>query len=430
MSKIQETHDENEFLPVEKNVTPRQRFVPLWRNRDFLLLVSGQAVSSTGSQISLVAFPLLMLALTNSPALAGLMTALRGLPFVLLCLPVGALVDRWDRKRVMILSDAGRAIALGSIPVALALGHLTYVQLALVSLIEGSLFVFFNLAESACIPHVVAKEQLTAATGQNEVLYSLSAMVGPALGPILYGLGSAVPFLADAISYGVSMFSLYFIRAQFQEERSAVASNLWAEVGEGLTWLWHNQLIRFLAVLTLGLTVPCSGYVLILIVLAQHMHASNAVIGLIFACGGIGSIAGSLMASPLQRRFGFGRVMIVTTWIWVLSWLFYALAPNPLLLGLANAVSFIVVPIYMVVQYSYRLATIPDHLQGRVNSVFRLIAFGGQPLGIALTGILLQAYGPAVTVVLTFIPQAILAVAVTFNRHVRHARPISETEII
>jgi len=430
MSMIQETRDENEFLRVEKNVTPRQRFVPLWRNRDFLLLVSGQAVSSTGSQISLVAFPLLMLALTNSPALAGLMTALRGLPFALLCLPVGALVDRWDRKRVMILSDAGRAIALGSIPVALALGHLTYVQLALVSLIEGSLFVFFNLAESACIPHVVAKEQLTSATGQNEVLYSLSAMVGPALGPILYGLGSAVPFLADAVSYGVSMFSLYFIRTRFQEERDAAASNLWAEIGEGLTWLWHNQLIRFLAVLTLGLTVPCSGYVLVLIVLAQHMHASNAVIGLIFACGGIGSIAGSLMASPLQKRFGFGRVMIVTTWIWVLSWLFYALAPNPLMLGLANAVSFIVVPIYMVVQYSYRLAMIPDHLQGRVNSVFRLIAFGGQPLGIALTGILLQAYGPVVTVFLTFIPQVILAVAVTFNRHVRHARPISEVEII
>ena len=154
---IQETRDENEFLRVEKNVTPRRRFVPLWRNRDFLLLVSGQAVSSTGSQISLVAFPLLMLALTNSPALAVLMTALRGLPFALLCLPVGALVDRWDRKRVMILSDAGRAIALGSIPVALALGYITYVQLALVSLIEGSLFVLFNLAESACIPHVVAK---------------------------------------------------------------------------------------------------------------------------------------------------------------------------------------------------------------------------------------------------------------------------------
>src|SRR5258708_33897732 len=110
MSMIQETRDENEFLRVEKNVTPRQRFVPLWRNRDFLLLVSGQAVSSTGSQISLVAFPLLILALTNSPPLAGLMTALRGLPFARVCRPVGGPVYRWARERGLILSCAGRAI--------------------------------------------------------------------------------------------------------------------------------------------------------------------------------------------------------------------------------------------------------------------------------------------------------------------------------
>src|SRR5258707_6177165 len=112
MSMIQETRDENEFLRVEKNVTPRQRFVPLWRNRDFLLLVSGQAVSSTGSQISLVAFPLLMLALTNSPALAGLMTALRGVPFVVLCLSVGGLVGRLDRQPVVSVFDSGTGLAL------------------------------------------------------------------------------------------------------------------------------------------------------------------------------------------------------------------------------------------------------------------------------------------------------------------------------
>src|SRR5438477_4944288 len=135
--------------PVPESSRP----IALWRNLNFLLLVSGQGVSSVGSQISLVAFPLLILALTHSPALTGLMTALRGLPFALLCLPAGALVDRWDRKRVMILCDAGRAIALGSIPVALALGHLTFLQLALVSVIEGTFFVFFNLAETACIPH-------------------------------------------------------------------------------------------------------------------------------------------------------------------------------------------------------------------------------------------------------------------------------------
>ena len=156
------------------------------------------------------------------------------------------------------------------------------------------------------------------------------------------------------------------------------------------------------------------------------MHASNAAIGLIFAGGGIGGIVGSLIASPLNNRFGFGRVIIGTTWIWVLTWLFYAIAPNPFVLGLANALSFIVVPIYMVVQYSYRLAMIPDRLQGRVNSVFRLIAFGSQPLGIAITGVLIQAIGPALTVVVLFLPQLVLAIAVTFNRHVRNARPIAE----
>src|SRR2546423_6916008 len=149
MSTAQDKLQKNQSLDVEEveALKPR-RSIPLWRNRDFLLLVSGQAVSSVGSQTSLVAFPLLVLALTNSPAEAGLMTALRGLPYALFCLPAGALVDRWDRKRVMILCDIGRAIAFLSIPVALILHHLTYVQLYSVALIEGTLFVFFNLAES------------------------------------------------------------------------------------------------------------------------------------------------------------------------------------------------------------------------------------------------------------------------------------------
>src|SRR5947208_2885522 len=184
MSNVPDKLQEEQFLDVEVVAAPKQRPTkPLWRNRDFLLLISGQAVSSVGSQISLIAFPLLILALTHSPAQTGLMTALRGLPFALFSLPAGALIDRWDRKRVMILCDIGRAIALGSIPVALALHGLTYMQLYLVSILEGTLFVFFNLAESACLPHVVAKEQLPAAVAQNEVLFSASNVVGPALGP-------------------------------------------------------------------------------------------------------------------------------------------------------------------------------------------------------------------------------------------------------
>ncbi len=396
--------------------------LPLWRNRDYLLLIGGQGVSAIGSQISLVAFPLLIFALTRSPAQTGLMASLRTLPYALFTLPAGALVDRWNRKYLMILCDAGRAIALGSIPVALLLGHLTYLQLYVVSLLEGTLFVFFTLAESASFPRVVTPEQLPAATGQNEVLTSMASLIGPALGPILYGLGRTVPFLADAISYAVSMISLLFIKTRFQEERiidQGKSRRLWPEVKEGIDWLWHHPVLRFLAILTFGLITPCFGYVLIIIVLAQNMHASNVTLGLIFAGGGIGSVVGALVASPLYKRLGFAKVLISSAWLWAVLWLLYAFAPNPLILGTVNALSFTVVPIYTVGQYSYRLATIPDQLQGRVNSVFRFIALSGQPLGIVLTGFLLQTIGPVPTVLVLFLPQGVLAVAATFNTRLR-----------
>jgi len=372
-----------------------------------------------GTRVSQLAFPLLVLALTHSPAQAGLIAALRGLPYALFILPAGAMVDRWNRKRVMILCDAGRAVALGSIPVALLLGHLTIVQLCIVSLVEGTLFTFFSLAETACLPQVVSKEQLTSAVAQNEVIDSVSGMVGPSFGGILYGLGRAVPFLSDAISYIVSVLSLFFIKAQFQEEREVEPLHLWKEIGEGFSWLWHNPMIRFIALLTSGLILPVVGYGLIIIVLAQKQHATSFEIGLILAGGGVGSIVGAMIVAPLRRRFGFGKMMIGSTWLWALTWLFFALAPNPLLLGVATALSFIVVPIYMSVQFGYRLSIIPDHLQGRVNSVFRLIAFGSEPIGLALTGFLIQAIGPVHTVLVLFAPQLVLAIVATFSKHFR-----------
>jgi MFS family permease len=204
------------------------------------------------------------------------------------------------------------------------------------------------------------------------------------------------------------------------------SSHLWTDIKEGLSWLWHNPLVRFLAILTFGLTTPCSGYVLILLVLAQNLHTSALDTGLIFAGGGIGSIIGALLVVPLQRRFSFGQIIIGTAWLWVIGWLLYAIAPNWLILGLGNGIGFIVVPVYMMMQYSYRLVLIPDRLQGRVNSVFRLIAFGSQPIGLALTGMLLQYLSPIATVIILTVPQLVLAIMVTCNRHVRNARPISE----
>ena len=424
MSQIQVTsiEESNEAEPIGHT----RRSVPLWRNRDYVLLWSGQMISSVGTRVSMLAFPLFVLALTHSPAQAGLIGAMRALPYALLILPAGALVDRWNRKRVMILCDIGRAMALGSIPIALILGHLTIAQLYIVSLVEGTLFTFFGLAEKACLPHVVSKEQLPAAAAQGMVIDSVSELIGPSIGGVLYSIGRAVPFLTDAISYGASVLSLFLIKVQFQEERDHAPLHLWADIKEGLSWLWKQPLLRFLALLTGGMIAPVIGYSLILIVIAQSQHASAFTIGVIFACGGIGSILGAFLVPPLQKRFSFGQLMIGSTWIWALTWLLFAFAPNPLVLGIVTAVSFIIVPIFLSVQFGYRLALIPDHLQGRVNSVFGLIAFGSEPIGLAVTGILLQAFGPIATVLVLFVPQFFLSIAATLNKGLRNAKPIEE----
>ena len=408
------------MLPVtnETTNTPTSvpRVAPLWRNRDYLLLWSGQAVSTVGSQLSLLAFPLLVLALTHSPAQAGLIGALRGLPYFLLGLPAGALVDRWDRKRVMLICDTGRALALGSIPLAWALGHLTVAQLYLVSLIEGTLFIFFSLSETACLPQVVSKEQLPAAVAQDQATYATSQLLGPSLGGLLYSVGRLVPFLADAISYGVSVLSLLCIKRAFQEERAHEPRSLRAEVLEGLVWLWRQPLVRFLAFLAGIINLTGVGYTLIVIVLAQQLHASPFAIGLILAGAGVGNILGTLVTPAIQKRFTFRQVMIGSTWALALTWPVFVFAPTVFALGVVTAVSFVAVPVQFVTQVSYRLSVIPDHLQGRVNAPFRLLSWGSQPLGLALAGALLQAFGPAATVWILFVPQVALAVAVTLNK--------------
>ncbi len=410
-----------------KEIIPRRPKV-LWLNRDYMLLWSGQVVSNIGTQISQLAFPLLILALTGSAAQAGFAGALRALPYLFFSLPAGALIDRWDRKRTMIICDAGRAISLASIPVAYALGDLTIVQLYLVSTIEGTLFVFFNIAEAACLPRVVPKEQLPAATAQNMATDGITTLIGPPLGGALYATGKFLPFIADSLSYAVSVVSLLFIKVKFQKERAAAPRKLWIEIHEGLSWFWHHPLIRFIAILTGGWNLVTAGLTLIIIVLAQQLHASSFTIGLIFSIGGIGAVLGSVVATSIQKRFSFSQVIIGTTWITALIFPFYTIAPTPFFLGAFTAVIFIVGPIYNVVQFSYRSAVIPDELQGRVNSVFRLVAFGGQPLGLALTGLLIQGIGVIKTVYICAFGMAALALAATLNSHVRNAQPLKELE--
>ncbi len=394
----------------------------LWRNRDFMLLWSGQALSSIGTAITQTAYPLLVWDLSHSAALVGLVGGLGTLPYIFLSLIVGALIDRWDRKRLMIICDIGRFINLASVLVVMLLGRLTVAQICANTLIEGTFYVFFNLAEVSCLPRVVSKEQLPLASSQNEATAGTTVLVGPALGGALYTLSQWVPFLADAISYLVSVITLSFIRVPFQEKRQeGQRRKLLAEIREGFAWLWQQPLIRYIAFLTGGCNFIGAGLIPILLVLVKQQHGSSLLYGTILTIGGVGAIIGSLLGAPIQKRFRFGPVIICTIWAEALCFPLYAIAPNPLLLGVISACLFVAGPIYNVVQFSYRLSLIPDELQGRVNSVFRLLAFGFQPFGFALTGLLIQWFQVVPAILILSACALFLAILTSVNKHVIHA---------
>lgn len=410
-----------------KDEVVKARRPSLWRNRNFMLLWSGQGVSSLGTAITQTAYPLLVWDISHSAALLGLVGALGTLPYLLLSLIVGALIDRWDRKRVMIICDIGRALNLVSLLIVLLAGHLTVIQICFNTLLEGTFYVFFNLAEVACLPRVVSNEQLPAASAQDNATMGLTALLGPLLGGILYSFRLFLPFLCDAISYGASVMTLNLIRVPFQTERQKDERKLLSEIYEGLFWLWRQPLIFFIAFLTGGLNFLFAGAIPILVVLVKQHHGSSLLYGTILTIGGIGGIVGSLLGAPIQKRFRFGTVIIWTVWIQALLFPLYAVVPNLLFLGVISAGIFITGPIYNVVQFSYRLSLIPDELQGRVNSVFRLMAFGFQPLGWAVTGLLIQWIQviPAILVLSAW--GLMLALLTSVNPHVlRAGTPVKE----
>lgn len=374
----------------------------LWRNRDYMLLWSGQVVSTLGSTISGIVMPLFILLLTGSPALAGIAGALNSVPYLVFSLPVGALIDRWDRKLVMILCDAGRAANMFSIPVAMFFDVLTVWQLYAVTLVEGTLFVFFNIAEVAALPRVVTKQQLGDATSQNMATMAAANLVGPALGGFLFQVvGRVVPFVVDGVSYVVSMVSLLAIKTRFQGEKAAVDNRtrrIGSEIKEGLAWAWNEPLVRFTSFLSGGMNMVFSGGFLIIIVLAQRLGAGEAEIGTIFSIGAVGGIIGSVLGGRINRRFTIRQIVLTTVWANAICFPLYALAPSIFVLGLIASVVFVSVPVYSVAALTYRLALIPDALQGRVNSAVRLVAFGFQPIGSVVAGFLLERVGPVASV--------------------------------
>lgn len=368
---------------------------PLWRNVDFTLLWTSQFASTIGTRVTSVAYPLLVLALTGSPTYAGIVAFAQSLPFLLLFLPGGAWVDRWPRRPLMIGCEWGRAVALGSVAVVALTGTVTVPHLAAVAFVEGCLFVLFDLAEGAALPHLVAAEQLPSAVAYQQGRLQAADLVGQPLGGLLFSIAPGLPFAVDAGSYLLGGGAIAAIRGRLQGERAPTTTRLRAQIAEGLRFVWRDRFLRETVALIGAVNLAFNAMTLVLIVRARDLGASPAEVGLMLGMYGAGGLAGALLSARLHAAIPGRALMIGVTWLWAGLCACFVLAPSALWIGaVAAAVSF-VGPAYNVVVAAATYRITPEHMLGRVRSTAKLVAWGTIPLAGLLGGILADHLGAA-----------------------------------
>jgi MFS family permease len=401
--------------------------VPLRRNRDFVLLQFGQGLSTLGSTSTYVAYPLLVLALTHSPAKAGVVGFANVLPYALFALLAGVVADRVDRKRLMIAMDLIRAAAMASVVTALAAGVLTFWQVAAVAFVEGTAFVFFNIAEVGALRSVVPARQLQEAAAAEQSRYAAVTLAGPSVGGALFGIGRSLPFLADAVSYAASILTLTWMRTPFQEARERDPAPLRTQIREGVSWLWAHAYLRTSALIFAGQNFVFSGIYLIFVVVAKRHGLTPAAIGALIAVFGVASLAGALAAPRVAKLLSMRAIMLGNQWLSA-AIIVCAFAPGPyLLLACVLPIAFVSPSLNSVV-VGCRTAITPDHLVGRVSSVARNLAQIAAPLGPLAAGVLLGAYSSEVTLLVLGGISLALAVWTSVSPSIRNAPSLSELD--
>ncbi|MER5475184.1 MFS transporter [Streptomyces sp. NPDC002935] len=397
----------------------------LFRNRDFSLLLSGQLVSAIGDQAHFMALPLIVLALTGSATQAGLVLGLGTLSFLAFGLIAGALVDRWDRRTTMIWCELGRTLLTVGVAVALWLNRLTMPQLYVTTVLTGILATLFQVANTAALPNVVAAQHLSAALGYTQSAAGAVGIIGAPLAGALYAVGRTVPFAVNAVSFAVSAASLRLMRARFQTDGQAARTKarLTTEIREGLDWLWHQPVIRFLTLVSAADKVRYGAGYLLIITLARRLGASPLWIGVIFSGAAVGAMVGALVSNMATRRFPLGRIAVVMLWLEALMFPLYALAPNSLVLAAIAAAESLVAPVYTVAMTTHQLAITPDELRGRTTSAASTLTTGALSVGTLTGGVLITALGAQALVWLCGAWLLTLAVLTTANRAVRQAPP-------
>jgi hypothetical protein len=386
----------------------------LGRNRDFVLLEAGRMLSTAGSSFSSVAYPLLVLSLTHSPAKAGLVSFVRLLPIPVLGLIAGVAADRWDRRRIMLAADALRALAIGALALVVVTDPLLW-AIAVLAFVEGAGDAFFSASQMGAVRAVVPEAQLPAAVGIQQARSATVGIAGPPAGGALFGIARALPFVADGASYVFSFVSLLAMRTRFQETRERPAAGLRAQLAEGFHFLWRQPFVRTTSFLyAIGnFTIP--GILFVLVVAARQRGLSGSAVGALLAAFSGCVLAGSLASGLVRHRFG-ARTIILAEQYTGLATIAFLVWPSVFVLAVAILPQAFVLPITDTVVVSRRIAITPDRLLGRVEAVRLTIARTAAPLGPLAAGVLASAASNRAAITLFVTLGVVLAAWATASR--------------
>lgn len=398
-----------------------QALVPLRRNRDFLLLWTGAGFSSLGLQLTFVVYPLLVIWQTGSASAGGGILAAAVLPHLVVQLPAGALVDRFDRRRLMITSDVVCIAVTGGVLVVVILDAVWLPHLMAAAFLHASAAIVYELAERTAVRHLVDESQVPQALGQNEARKRAVGMLGDPIGTFLFSVLRWAPFLVTVVAHVVSLVELLLIRQRFQADRAAPPpKSFWIDIVEGVRWLWGQAFLRTAMLLIAASNLVFAGLVLTLILIIHRSGASPAAVGLVLAAGGLGGVVGALSASWWRRRLSIGVLLPAGLLVWALSILPLAFVVDPVVIGALFAFIGCIGGICNVIGYLYAVEITPDDVLGRAMSVMMLFGSGASFLGALLIGYALDGWGIATTVYAMAAVMAVLVVVGWLHPAVRH----------
>lgn len=370
-------------------MTPPPR---LSRNRDYTLLWGGRAASEFGVNGSTIAFPLLVLAITGSAASSGLVLGAIGLAQLLAGLPAGALVDRWNRKRVMLGCEAAQAVAAGSVVVAVLLRAVTVPQLVTVAAVIGVCAALFDPAEDASVPALVTPEQVPAAVAMNTARASLGHLSGTSAGGFLFAIGRFVPFAVEAVTHIVALTVLPFVRLPPRPARAGPPGHLGRDIAEGLSWVWRQRPIRVTALCAMTLNLFFTAFYLVVIVRARARGVPAGEIGVMAAMLGAGGVLGSLAAPWLSRRLSPRASIAGVFWILTALMPVATVIGNGYLMGALFLAMALLPPTANTTIISEQLLLTPDSKRGRLSSVIGLLTGVAGAVGPMLGGVVTQLF--------------------------------------